>query len=323
MKIKNIAKIGDYFYYRAKVRGRSHYRVLPDPQDRRFERKYEEAKREIERLRSGMTFDVLIKEYRRSPYFMQLAPATRRGKEIYFELFTKRFQGLNVSDLTRFDVYEMQNDLCERPGTANNAVAQLGVLLNFAMERGFVGENVAAGVKRLKAGSHLAWPQSVINKVMAHASPMLRLAIATGLESGQRIGDCLRITHEQLEGDLLELEQQKTGKTVFVPVSPKWRQEMAEVPARAKTLLYNRYGKPFRTPDTLQAELRVIMKMIGCPQYTFHGLRKNTTNRLAEMGLSAFEIGAITGMSLPTVVHYTRGVSNRNLAASAAVRLSN
>lgn len=321
MSIANVSKIGDYFYFRAKIRGRCFYRSLPDPADKRFQRCYERAKRELDRLRSGASLDALIQEYRRSSAFRQLAQATRRNKERYFSLFSERFKELDVSELTRADVYAMQEDFGDSPGKANTAVAQLGVLLGYGMERGFCAENVAANIRRLKSGSHLAWPQHVIDLALKHASPMVRLAIVTGLETGQRIGDCLRITREQLEGGLVELVQQKTGARVFVPVTKRWLEEIALLPAKGPTILYSCYGRPFKTPDTLQAEIRTLLKVLGFPKYTFHGLRKNATNRLAESGLTPFEIGAVTGMTLPTVVHYTREVDNRRLAMAAASRI--
>jgi len=46
-------------------------------------------------------------------------------------------------------------------------------------------------------------------------------------------------------------------------------------------------------------------------------LRKNATVKLAEVGCTTHEIASITGMSLPMVEHYTRGVRQALLADRA------
>jgi hypothetical protein len=59
---------------------------------------------------------------------------------------------------------------------------------------------------------------------------MMRLAIVTAVESGQRISDWIGITHEQVETGLVELTQRKTGAEVYIPVTDAWRKAIAEVP---------------------------------------------------------------------------------------------
>lgn len=56
-------------------------------------------------------------------------------------------------------------------------------------------------------------------------------------------------------------------------------------------------------------------------KYTFHGLRKNSTNHLAELGCTPHEISAMNGMDIQTVILYTRGVNKRLLAANVADRV--
>ncbi len=161
----------------------------------------------------------------------------------------------------------------------------------------------------------------MLKKALDAAKPMMRLAIVTAVEGGQRISDWIGITHAQVESGLVELTRRKTGTEVFIPVSDRCREAIAEVPRGADTLLYNKFGRAFRTTTTLQNDIRDLMKAIGEPGWTFHGLRRNCANRLAMGGASLLEISAITGMTLPTVMYYTRQINRRRLAQQVSNRL--
>jgi integrase len=192
-------------------------------------------------------------------------------------------------------------------------VREFCAFLNFAVDRAIISESVAPDIRKHRDGQLRAWPERVLNKAVDAANPMMRLAITTAFESGQRICDWIGITHEQVETGLVELVQRKTGTEVFIPVSDRWRRAIAEVPRKADTLLYNRFNRPFNTPTTLQNEIRFLMQKIREPGWTFHGLRRNCTNRLAEIGASLHEISAVTGMTLRTVMYYTREIERRRL----------
>ncbi len=75
---------------------------------------------------------------------------------------------------------------------------------------------------------------------------MTRLAIITSLATGQRIGDCITLRHNDIADGLLTIVRAKTGKTVHVPVHPEWRAAIDALPKKAVTILYDRSGAPFR-----------------------------------------------------------------------------
>ena len=176
---------------------------------------------------------------------------------------------------------------------------------------------------------HEPWPQEVLDAVMNAGSPTTRLAIETGLYSGQRISDCIRFTHKMLATDTIDLDQAKRRSKgarlveVYIPVHPNWREAVARVPKRADTILYDRSGLPFKDTDALQERIRDLMKAEvfvdkrGLALYTFHGLRKNAANYLAEIGCDEAQIGAICGMNSATVRLYTKRARKRIIAESA------
>jgi hypothetical protein len=92
------------------------------------------------------------------------------------------------------------------------------------------GDNPAAGIKALKLGEREPWPANVLEKALAAATPMTRLAIVTGLCSGARIGDAIRMQHGWHDGAMMEFVTSKNKADVAVPMHPLWLAEIAAMP---------------------------------------------------------------------------------------------
>ncbi|ATY30939.1 site-specific integrase [Sphingomonas psychrotolerans] len=233
-----------------------------------------------------------------------------------------------VALLVPADVFKLRDKMGEMPGKANNWLNVLRLMLDFACERGWIHENAAARVPPLPIGEHEPWPRHVREDALENASPMLRLAIVSGLCSGQRVSDVIRIQHGWLKSGIIELSQVKTSVDVAVPVHPWWKEEIARVERCAVTLLYDRFGKPFASEDRIQERIRRLMHDLGYVDdagqllYTFHGLRKNAACYMKELGLEDSQIGAVCGMTPDTVRHYTKRARALVVAKSVAERLA-
>nr|WP_275402967.1 tyrosine-type recombinase/integrase [Sphingomonas corticis] len=172
---------------------------------------------------------------------------------------------------------------------------------------------------------------------------MTRLAIVSALCSGQRIGDLVRMQYGWISGGIMELDQEKRRrggivKHVAVPMHPFWTEELAKLPRRSVTLLYERSGAPFKTTGALQERLRALMDHEAVQQvsadlvareviaegarFTFHGLRKNACCYLLERGLNDSEVGEILGMSPEMVRHYGKRARALMVARGAADRMT-
>lgn len=219
----------------------------------------------------------------------------------------------------------------------NKALATFKVLMQFAAENDWRRDNPATGIRNLSIGEHEPWPADVLAKALAAASPMLRLAIVTGLCSGARIGDVIRMQHGWHDGHVMQFTTSKRvgrkqrGVDVAVPMHQLWLVEIAKVPRKSVTLLYDRSGKPFAGTDTLQERIRRLMVDLGSPTYmsngkprgySFHGLRKNAACYLKEMHLEDTAIGAICGMTPDTVHHYTKRANALMIAQRSAPRIA-
>jgi hypothetical protein len=61
---------------------------------------------------------------------------------------------------------------------------------------------------------------------------------------------------------MMRLRSKKTDTGAFIPMHPLWLAEIAAVPKKAVTLLYDRAGKPFATP-TAPGATRRLMRELG------------------------------------------------------------
>lgn len=255
------------------------------------------------------------------------APATLSNYGRYIDLIVEGHGDELVAALRPANVFKLRDRMAETPGKANNWLTVLRLMMDFACERDWRADNPAARVPLLPIGEHDPWPAEVLEAALKAASPMLRLAIVSGLCSGQRVSDVIRMQHGWHDGRMMELRHKKTAVYAAVPMHGLWLAELAKMPRRAVTLLYDRSGKPFADPEPIQARIRRLMNEIGQTDaegralYTFHGLRKNACCYLLELGLSDGEVGAILGMSPETVRHYGKCANIYMIAAGAADRV--
>lgn len=238
---------------------------------------------------------------------------------------------LDVKGIRPVHIHELRDGLAETPGKANNWLNVLKLMLTFATERDWRADNPASDIAPLPLGEHEPWPADVLLQAKDEASPMVWLAIVTGLCSGQRISDAIRIHRSWLKTGIMQLSQFKTDVDVAVPVHPWWREEIDKMPARAVeavTVLYDRTGKPFTSEEAIQSRIRAMMKKLGHVDangkalYTYHGLRKNACCYLLETGLSDTDVGAILGMTPETVRHYGKRARALTIALGAAEKMT-
>lgn len=269
------------------------------------------------------SFAALAISFRGAIARRKLADATRANYLRYVDRIEREHGHRLVRQMRPAHVYKIRDSLEETPGVANNYLSVLRLMLAFACERDAgMASNPAAGVPALTLGEHEPWPSDVIEAALKVATPMMRLAIVTGLCSGQRIGDCIRLQHSWINAGILQLAQGKTGAEVAIPIHPLWTAEIATVPRRALTVLYDRSGQPFASVEPIQARVRDLMAKIGAEGFTFHGLRKNACCYLLEMGLNDAQVGSLLGMSPEMVRHYGKRARSLMIAQGVADQIA-
>lgn len=324
LQMKGVCEKHGRLYYRRKVGGKDTYVRLPALDDPGFATAYQRAAGARERARPGKgTLAALVEAYRASSDYRRIPSATTRTNYArYLDMIAAEHGHRSVAGVRPFHVRKMRDEMQDKPGKANNWLNVFKTIMGYAAQNDWRGDNPAMGVKGFELGEREPWPAEVLERALAEASPMTRLAIITGLCSGARIGDVIRMQHGWHDGSFMEFTASKNKADVAVPMHPLWLAELAKVPRKSVTLLYDRSGKPFSSTKALQERIRDLMAKIGVANLTFHGLRKNAACYLAELGLNDAEIGAIVGMTPQTVRHYTKRKRALMIARGTAERVT-
>lgn len=320
--MKNVTERKGHLYFRRKIAGKDTYIRLPALDDPAFAVEYvrlstPDAPRP--RPASG-TIAALVATYRASAQYRQNAASTRVNQARYLDMIEADHGHRSVAGVRPAHVYLMRDKFAEMPGKANNWLSVFRLLMAHACRIDLRADNPASGIKALDLGEHEPWPADLLAAALEAATPMTRLAIVTGLCSGQRVSDCIRMQHGWHDGSIMELRNKKGRTDVAIPMHPVWIEELARLPRRSVTLLYERSGAPFRTTGAIQARIRDLMATPAVADtiadliargtveegttFSFHGLRKNACCYLLELGLNDSEAGSILGMSPEMVRHY-------------------
>lgn len=345
LALKNVIQRGHRLYFRRKVAGKDTYVRLPALNAPEFLAEYERLSApEVERpkARAG-TIGWLCVDYRGSADWKGKSAKTRTNQARYLDLIATEHGHRSIKGVRPVHVYTMRDAFAETPGKANNWLSVFGSLMRHAIRLGLRDDNPAEKVPILKTGEHEPWPADLLRVCLEEATPMTRLAIVTGLCTGQRIGDCVRMQYGWIERGIMSFTQQKVRrggvtKDVSIPMHPFLLDELAKLPRRSVTLLYERTGAPFKTTAAIQERLRALMDKDAVRQviadltaretigegarFTFHGLRKNACCYLIECGLNDSEIGEILGMSPEMVRHYGKRARALMVAQNAAGRMT-
>lgn len=319
LTMKGVCQKQGRIYYRRKIDGRDEYIRLPALTDPTFAEEYERAAHDGERQKPlGGTIAALVADFRASSSFTSIpSDETRKNYRRYLDMFALVDGHRTVKGIKPSYVAKMRDRYKDTPGVANNWLSIFKTLMDYAAFNDWRNDNPASRLKPLPLGEHEPWPAEVLAKALAAATPMTRLAIILGLTTGCRIGDAVRIQHGWMVNGVLEYTASKNKKDVAIPVHPLLKAEIAKLPRKAVTVLYDRSGKPFSSRKTLSERIRDLMILIG-EDYSFHGLRKNAACYLAEMGMSDTDIGSMLAMTSETVRLYTKRKRAYMVAARAA-----
>lgn len=336
LQLKNVCIKKGRPYFRRQVAGRDTYIPLPDIDSPEFADTYARlmAPSALPEAPVPGSFAALVALFRASPEYKGTNDTTRTNRARYLDMIVEGHGKRSVRGVRPVHVYKMRDDLADTPGKANNYVATMRLLMQFAMRLDWRSDNPALKIPALEIGEHEPWPGVLIEAALRVATPMTRLAIVTGLCSGQRISDCILMGHNWHDGEIMQLSQKKTKVFAAIPMHPLWLEEIARHKRRATTILYDRFGRPFQSTGTLQSRVRDLMKddevkavirslvetkaIEPGQTFSFHGLRKNACCYLLEMGMSDTTVGSILGMSPEMVRHYGKRAKALMIARGAA-----
>lgn len=261
----------------------------------------------------------LVKAWHVSPEWKALKPKTRSEWQRYCQRIVDAWGPLEVRGLEPRHVLKLRDAYAETPAAANNLLRCLSALMGWSVPRGWRTDNPCREIKPLKGGDGYApWTWDVIENARQCLRQDLWWAIALALYTGQRQGDVLAMRWDAIQGAMIAVRQEKTGKRLAIPLHKDLRAVLDAIPRRAVTILTSTEGTPW-TKDGFKATWNKH-KPAAAKGLVFHGLRKSAVVTLLECGCTDAEVAAITGQSRDMVEHYAKQVNQQRLAAAAILK---
>jgi integrase len=308
---------------------------LPAPHAPGFMAAYEAAnsaqKFKIDASKIGFLRGTLgwgIDQFVATKAFNARAPNTWRSDRRIFDELKRTFGGGMLRDLRPRHVKAMRDHFHRRfsASVADSALGRLSVLWQFADQHLDLEleANPTVGVSRLhghrEENERQPWSEELFAAFDAAAPAHLRLAVMLGRYTGQRRSDVVKMKWSQFDGETIEVVQQKTGEFVVIPCHIALRAVLQSIPRKGKFILLGERGNPY-DPASLSRLVRQQLQRLGIKGYSFHGLRKNAAQALAEAGCSIDEIMAVTGhRSAKMALHYTKRAAKKQMAKNAIKR---
>lgn len=326
MLLKNIKRVkakGHVYYYHrpSKVR-------LPDIHAPDFMEAYGklEAARGPARPDGGHgSVADLIRHYRRSSAFTGLADKTRKDYDRYLDWVHNEYGDLPVTRADREWVLELKDLFQTTPRKADYLIAVVSRILRFSIDfpsrYGLLHNPALKAGKLHKTDGYEAWPDELIERFRKDAYTELRNIVEAGLATGQRESDVVRMSWSHIDGEGIQVAQQKTGHRLWVPIHKDFRPILDGIKRTDTVIFLTKTGRPWTT-NHLRHEIADHCAAYGFPGYSYHGLRKRAGKNLAEQGASARQIMDVLGLqTLQMAEKYTKHANQRTMASSAVALL--
>ena len=318
---------------RFRARGVDTYLPYP-PHGAEFEKAYADALAGIVEFRRNVgasrvtpgSFDALIVSYYRSPEFTGLRESTQTTYRGILERFRQKLGKGLVRDLRRDHVKTLIGGMSEHPQAANRLLSLIKIMLNHALDNGWVKANVAAGVRgyaKKTKGFHTWTDDEIAAFEKRHPiGTKARLALILLLYTAQRRSDVVALGWDKIKGRYIEVKQQKTGAELDLFMLPELQDAIRPLDRSKPTFLTTEFGKPF-TAAGFGNWFRDRCDEANLPQCSAHGLRKAAARRMAEGGMSGDIIKAVTGHTdLKQVSVYTAAANQAALAEKGLKAIS-
>lgn len=266
------------------------------------------------------TISKLIVSYRQSRRWADLAYNTRKSYERSLAYFEKSAGNVDPATLQRVHIIQMQKALSDKPTDANRKIGALSVLLEHAIDIGWMKDNPAKGIKSLPATGKVRkpWPADLIEAFRATATGRTALLFELLLGTGQRINDVLALRWSDMDGDGFTIKQGKTKRELFIPLTDRLRAVLDATPKRSMFIVCQSNGRPVGY-NLAWKDIREVREKIGAQEYDIHALRHAAASEIASIpGLTSEHVMAITGHSAVEMVRLYAGKAMQKARAQEA-----
>jgi integrase len=176
---------------------------------------------------------------------------------------------------------------------ANREKALFSHMWNFARKEGFTKQpNPCAGIGRFKeTGRDAIIGDALMERLMQHAGLPLQFAVRLAKLTGQRPGDVLRMSENDIAGNVLHVQQGKTRAKLRIEIMGELADLLGEIKAckarlnsRSHHLLVNEVGQTL-TKHMLRNRFDAAREAAGIPkaEFQFRDLRATAATELDDV----------------------------------------
>jgi integrase len=284
------------------------------------------------------TLGELVRAWRYSTHFAELAPATQRNYQLVMRhpavapLLDVPCRAITprALRLLRDGIAEAgrrkKRERAAKP-MANLTLNVIGACFAWGLENFDLEANPAQGMKRLVVtdGGHLPWSDEAVTAWLEHAPEWARRLIQLGLWTALRAADLIALRWDAWDGTAFHVVPQKTRRSskvaLYIPLSPAANATLAawKADASSLTILTQSRGQPWADSNYLARQLARTRVAHNLPAGTTHGLRVTAATRLIEAGVPSRDVMALTGhIKEDTFARYVRQADQRQRAERAA-----
>lgn len=245
----------------------------------------EEARRPVKATISKAYIRGLIAAFKASPEWDKLGKSSRTSYAHYLDDFDAEFGDWRVSLFerleTRTDLLDWRDEWADTPRAADYALGSVGRLFSWARGRGLTQARPTDDVPRLHSAdrSDIIWTQEAIDAFCSSASKEVGWAVRLAAETGLRLGDLTRLTWGSVGTSGIVWRTSKRRKQALIPITPRLRGLLDEIPKKATVVLTNTRGKPW-TVDGLKTMVGEGKRDAGLEGLHFHDLRGTAITRI-------------------------------------------
>lgn len=248
----------------------------------------------------------LVQRYQEARW-PDLAANTRKSYGRHFSYFVEKLGNADPATIRPVHVADMRDALRDKPTDATRKIGALSSLLGFGVEIGWLDRNPAKGIRGLPGirDKREPWPSDKITAFREAADDRQRLIFELLLGTGQRIGDVLKMRWDDTDAAGISVRQQKTGKALYIPLTPQLRAELDRAPRRGATIVAQENGKPV-SYSLAWRDFMATREKIGAEAWDFHCLRYTAACEIAALpGMTRDHVAALTGhRAVEMVDHY-------------------
>ena len=265
----------------------------------------------------------LIREYKCSDWFTRLAPRTREEGDRHIARIDAALGRVHVATLRRRNIRRFHEKLMSARGRwqANEGAKWLRRMLSYAVELELRKDNPALRLELKHARPRrIVWTPEQVEVFKATAIDMGRrywaLAVQLGYDTAADLGDILKLTWNDFDGEGIAFRRSKTDAGLWVPLSAEGLRMLAETEKHAVQIVVGDVKhRPISHRSFFGRIFREIRTAAGLPSdLRFRDLRRTVGTEISAGG---GQIHPITGHQpgSPVIKYYI--VPNKDAARNA------